>query len=351
MEANQFVITTLSENPEYFEEVIALIEEEFHYSANHCFEIDFAPLVNPLNFENCYFYLDKETNQVAAHLAISYRTLIKDEHALKIGLIGGIATRKNYKKKNLFRNLMNHVLEISKQEIALYILWSDIEGLYEKFNFYRSGGLIETGKSNFSTSPRPIGFEKTYFPKLSESDFKQITYLYKNFNEQYFFTIKREENDWSIIKEMTSVDLYIKRNAEGLITKYFCVNKGRDLTDIIHEVSALNLNEFKKLLKLISPFKTWLPETEQDKLRNNEFFYTAFYKLGSIHLLNTFLSKISQNEVKIILLNQNQVQFSYKNKLFDASPKDFLQYLFGPKPLDEFTHYRLSLYIAGTDSV
>ena len=76
-----------------------------------------------------------------------------------------------------------------------------------------------------------------------------------------------------------------------------------------------------------------------------------FYKLGSIHLLNTFLSKISQNEVKIILLNQNQVQFSYKNKLFDASPKDFLQYLFGPKPLDEFTHYRLSLYIAGTDSV
>ena len=351
MEDNQYVLTTLSENPEYFEEVISLIEEEFHYIAKYSYEIDFAPLVNPLNFENCFFYLDKETNQVAAHLAISFRSLIKDKQQLKIGLIGGIATKKNHKKKNLFKNLMNHVLDISKDNVALYILWSDIEGLYEKFNFYRTGGLIETGKSNFSTSPRLIGFEKTLFSNLSDNDFEQITNLYKSFNEKYFFTIKREEKEWSIVKEMNSIDLYFKRNAEGLISKYFCVNKGRDLTDIIHEVSALNLNEYKKLLQQISQYKTWLPETEQNLVNSKEFFYTAFYKLGNLQLLNHFLKNITDEELQIITLNQNEIQFSFKDKLFDTHVKDFLQYVFGPKPLEEFTNYRLSIYIAGTDSV
>ena len=58
MTVNNFVLTTLSSNPEYFEEVIRLIEEEFHYSENQSFEMDFSPLVDPLNFENCFLYID-----------------------------------------------------------------------------------------------------------------------------------------------------------------------------------------------------------------------------------------------------------------------------------------------------
>ena len=351
MTLNNFALTTLSQNPEYFEEVISLIEEEFHYSEEYSYEKDFAPLVDPLNFENCYFYIDRDTNTVAAHLAICIRTLINADVEIKVALIGGIVTHKKYRGKNLFKNLMNHVIQNHLDEVALFILWSDLEGLYEKFSFYRTGGLIETGKRNFSASERPSGYEKTKFSLLSDKEFKTIVKLYHSFNEKHFFTVKREDKDWSIIRDMNSIDLYVKRNSANEIERYFCLNKGRDLSNIIHEVSCRKIEDFKSLLKELENFKVWLPETEVENTFNKEIFYTAFMKIGSMKLLNEFLKKISNNELVITKLEVELVSFLFKGKSYDVSAKDFLQYLFGPKPLEEFSSYKLSLYIAGTDSI
>lgn len=348
---NNFVLTTLSDNPEYFEEVIHLIEEEFHYSTLHHYEIDFAPLVDPLNFENCYLYIDQETNAVAAHLAVCRRILIKNNCELKIALIGGIATRKNFRGKNLFKSLMSHAIEKHNNNVGLFILWSELENFYEKFSFYRTGGLIETGKRNFSASERPSGYEKTKFSSLSDKEFNSIVELYTSFNEQNFFTIKREDKDWSIIREMSSIDLFVKKNHAGEIEKYFCVNKGKDLTNIIHEVSCKSSTNFSTLLKDLENFKLWLPETEGSKFMSSEIFYTAFLKLGSTELINNFLKEITRDELKILKSDNEQIEFSFKGKEFQATHKDFLQYLFGPKPLVEFEPYKLSLYITGTDSV
>ena len=351
MNTNNFALTTLSSNPEYFEDVIRLIEEEFHYNSDHQYEKDFAPLVNPLNFENCYLYIDRESNTVAAHLAVCLRTMIKEETEIKVALIGGIVTNKKYRGKNLFKNLMDHSLLQYKDKAALFILWSDLENLYEKFNFHRTGGLIETGVRNFSSSERPGGYEKTKFSSLSEKDFESITNLYKNFNEKFFFTMKRDNKDWSIIREMSSIDLYVKRNIMGHIEKYFCINKGRDLTNIIHEISCLNQHEYLQLISELENYKIWLPETEESKLSSREIFYTAFIKLGSIVKLNKFVEKISNGELKILKNENSLVEFTFKNEDFKASEKDFLQYLFGPKPLEEFARFGLSMYIAGCDSI
>jgi predicted acetyltransferase len=351
MSSNNFALTTLSQNPEYFEEVISLIEEEFHYSDAHSYEKDFAPLVDPLNFENCYFYIDRDSNTVAAHLAVCIRTLVKNDAEVKVALIGGIVTNKKYRGKNLFKNLMNHAIQTYSKEVALFILWSDLEGLYEKFSFYRTGGLIESGKKNFSSSERPMGYEKTTFSVLSEREFKSVILLYHSFNEKYFFTVKREDKDWSIIREMNSVDLYIKKNAQNEIEKYFCINKGRDLSNIIYEISCRNMEEYQSLIRNLEVFKMWLPETEIDKLSNKEMFYTAFIKLGGVNLLNKFLNKISSNELKITKMEDDFVEFCFKKQTYNVTSRDFLQYLFGPKPIEEFQGYKLSLYVSGLDSI
>ncbi|RPJ76379.1 MAG: GNAT family N-acetyltransferase, partial [Alphaproteobacteria bacterium] len=231
MTSNNFALTTLAQNPEYFEEVIGLIEEGFHYNESFHYEKDFAPLVDPLNFENCFLYIDKETNTVAAHLAVCIRTLVKDEIETQVALVGGIVTSKKHRGKKLFGNLMNHALSTYENKVSLYILWSDLEVIYEKFFFYRTGGIIETGKGNLSSSEKPAGYGKTKFASLTEKDFDRVRFLYQTFNEKYFFTLKRGERDWAIIKDMNSIDLYIKKNHLGEIIKYFCINKGRDLTN------------------------------------------------------------------------------------------------------------------------
>lgn len=353
MNSNNLVLTTLSQNPEYFEEVISLIEEEFHYSDEHSYEKDFAPLVHPSNFENCFLYVDRDSNAVAAHLAVCIRILVKADVEIKIALIGGIVTNKKYRGKNLFTELMDHSIRTHHHNVALFILWSDLEGLYEKFYFYRASGLIESGKKSFSASERPGGYEKTTFSLLNDKEFNSIVHLYHSFNEKYFFTIKREDKDWSIIRDMNSIDLYVKKNTLNEIERYFCVNKGQDLSNIIHEISCSNRDDdYFQLLKEIESFTIWLPETEIKNMKNNkEIFYNAFIKLGSMTILNEFLKKISNEKLKIIKMDEDFIVFQFLEKDYEATSKDFLQYLFGPKPLEEFASYGLSLFIAGADSV
>lgn len=349
---NNFVLTTLARNPEYFEDVISLIEEEFHYHDQQHFEKDFAPLVDPINFENCYLYIDKESNSVVAHLAVCLRTMIKSNVEIKVALIGGIVTNKKHRGKNFFKQLMDHALLEYKEKVGLFILWSELENLYEKFYFYRAGGLIETGKKNINDGQRAPGFFKTKFTELSDDDFNSIVNLYTTFNQRKYFTLKREDKDWSIIREMDTIDLFVKRNSTDKIESYFCVNKGRDLTNIVHEISCFSENYYSPFLKQLESFKLWLPETEASQvMHGHDIFYTAFLKLADIQHLNLFLINISKGELEIISIENENVSFIYKGKKTEVSQKDFLQYLFGPTPLLEFKIYGLSMYIAGADSI
>lgn len=345
-----FTITTLSKNPEYFDEVISLIEREFHYSGDLSYSKDFALLMDTLNFENCYLYVDDETNKVVSHLAVSPRIMIKNNSLLNVALIGGIATVKEFRGRDLFKGLMNHALAIHSAHCGLFILWSEITGLYEKFSFHLSGGLIETGHAVFSTNDRPIGFIKTTFQDLSMKDLEAIKEIYSNFNQKYFFTVIREEKEWSIIKNMNSIDLYLKKNQEGEIEQYFCVNKGRDLTNIIHEVGC-HPDQYMNMMKALQKFKTWLPESELLLSTSKEIFFTAFIRLGNFELLKGFLNNVSSAELELYSVTGDMISFRYGDLEHQATHKDFMQYLFGPRPLKELEKLSLSLYIPGTDSI
>ena len=351
MNSTSFALTTLSQNPEFFEETIALIEREFHYDHQQNFEVDFAPLMNPLNFENCFLLIDEQSNQVAAHLAVCERIAIKNGVRTPIAIIGGIVTDKKYRGQKLFKQLMDHALNLFSSRVSLFVLWSEIENLYEKFGFIRAGGLIETGKGIFSTNDRPLGYEKTSFDQLSSEDFQHIIELYRDFNQTHFFTLTREDKDWSIIKEMKSIDVYIKRNLEGIIVKYFCVNKGRDLTSIIHEISASSESEFHSLLKDIERFKLWMPESENNRFRSQEIFFTAFIKMGSEKLLGDFLNEVTKGELNIQKKENQTVHFIFQSNSLQALESEFIQYIFGPRAIEEFSGYQLSPYICGADSI
>ena len=350
MNKNSFTLTTLSENPEYFEEVITLIEKEFHYNSNQTYAKDFALLMDPLNFDNCYLYVDQESNKVVSHLAVCPRIMIKNNSTINIALIGGIATDASFRGRDLFKNLMNHALNIHSQHCGLFILWSEITGLYEKFSFHLSGGLIETGHAVFSANDRPVGFTKTSFKDLSAKDFDCIQKIYRDFNQKYFFTVIREEKEWSIIREMDSIDLYLKKNEAGIIEQYFCINKGHDLTNIIHEVGCLP-DQYLQMMKALQKYRTWLPESELALSSNKDIFFTAFIRLGNFNVLKEFLRSISDGQLELYEMTGDLISFRFGAIEHQSSHKDFLQYLFGPRPLKEFEDLMLSPYIPGTDSI
>jgi hypothetical protein len=350
MNKNSFTLTTLSENPEYFEEVTTLIEKEFHYNSPLSYAKDFALLMDPLNFDNCYLYIDQATNKVVSHLAVCNRLMIKNNNTINVSLIGGIATDVDFRGRDLFKNLMNHALSIHAQESGLFILWSEITGLYEKFSFHLSGGLIETGHTIFSSNDRPMGFTKTSFRELSIKDFDSIQKIYSDFNQNYFFTVIRDEKEWSIIREMDSIDLYIKKNEDGGIEQYFCVNKGRDLTNVIHEIGCLP-DQYLQMMKSLQKYRTWLPESELALSPNKDIFFTAFIRLGNFEVLKKFLNSVSEGQLELYEITGDLISFRFGTLEHQSSHKDFLQYLFGPRPLKEFEALLLSPYIPGTDSI
>lgn len=345
-----FEISTLAENPECFNEVMRLIEKEFQYTSDHSFLTDFSPLLNPLNHENCFFVIDTNQNRVVSHLALCPRAMIKNNLLLDVAFIGGIATDSEFRNKGLFKMLMTYVLEKNVGVFALYILWSDITGLYEKFNFYLAGGTVETGTSLLTNSENPDGFHKTKFNLIDENEFEEIKHLYKEFNEKKFFTVKREEKDWSLIKSMSSVDLYIKKDPDGKIIQYFCINKGKDLTDIIYEIGCLK-ETYLPLIKKISRYKLWLPEEEKNISDFQNIFFTAFIKLGDPNKLNAFFHKLLKEKLNITNFDEERINFHFKNEDYNLSQQDFLTALFGPNPILEFSEFNLSPYISGLDSI
>jgi predicted acetyltransferase len=352
MDHSTYTLSTLAEHPDYYDDVIKLIEEEFQYSELFSFAVDFAPLVNPNNFENCIIIIHLDSQKVVAHLGVLPRTMIKNNILLPVLMIGGIVTHKSHRGKQLFRTLMNHVCELYQNKIALAFLWSELTDLYEKFSFTRAGGIIETGKGVITNDKIPNGFIKTNFSKLSPKELNEIKNIYFNFNQQYFFTLTRDAQDWSIIQNMSSIDLYIKKSpAEDKIESYFCYGKGKDLTCIIHELGTEKDN-YNELINSLSSFKTWLPETEKIFFINKQILFSSFIKILNRKILHDFLYSYTQTDLAILSFHQQtDIELSYQGDTFQLTEKDFIEGLFGPNPLEEFEALGLSPYIAGTDSI
>ncbi len=350
MDKSQYIISTLAEHPDYFNDVIKLIDNEFRYSEPFSFATDFAPLVHPHNFANSFIAIEQSSQNVVAHLGTLPRILIKNKSELPILMIGGIVTEKEHRNKNIFKELMQHAFSVHQNNIALVFLWSELNDIYEKFSFYRAGGIIETGKGVITSDKTPEGFIKTKFSQLSEEEFSEIKNLYRTFNERYFFTLKRSSLDWSIIHEMNSIDLFIKKSeTDGKVESYFCYGKGKDLTCIIHELSTSKEN-YEELISTLASFKTWLPETEMKFFINKDVLYSSFVKILNRNLLNNFLYTYTGSELTLLTF-EGELEFTFKGSNYKLSEKEFTEGLLGPNPLAEFVEFGLSPYFTGTDSI
>lgn len=243
----------LASHPHFYNYVLQLIEKNFQYKEPFHFECDFYPLLTKSNHTHNHLLLDGE--KLVGHIGVCLR----EWGDLKVAFIGGIAVDERYQKQGHFKTLMNHVLSLYQNECETFILWSDLHSMYEKFGFVAHEGLIQTGELAFE---KPNLYEESTWKKLDTNEWEQIKSLYENMSKN-FVTLKRQVRDWENIAQMSSTRLFLKRNANGKILGYFCVGKGQDLTDIIHEI-AFESEEVKlRLYKTLGRFKLWLPESEK----------------------------------------------------------------------------------------
>lgn len=341
---SKYIQSTLAQLPDYFNETLELIEKEFKYPSHHKFLTDFYPLMGPLNHHNCHILLDG--NKVIGHIALKERTLSYKDNKTKVALIGAIALDEKYQQQGNFTPFFKNIIKKYSKNNSLLLLWSDLKPLYNRFNFYEAGGVIQTGKKMLLDESLPDNWKKKDIKSLSDNELSEIKKLYNN---QDYLTLSRNDNDWDLIKEITSSSLYIKE-VNGTIQSYFIKDKGNDLGGIIHEFSCKNNDVISEIEELID-FQLWLPEKYNSTFNKKDIFYSSFIHISNKDLFSKFLQEITNGSLTIDKLDGEKISITFNNASFDFNTEEFLTGLFGPNPIEEFSQLIPSIFIAGVDSI
>ena len=332
--------TTLSQLPKLFDETNDLIEKSLDYPPTENFWIDFYPVMNPANFKNNHILYDQE---VMAHVGVNFREIICHDNILPVGLLGGVAVKNAYRGKGFLKKLLNDIFIKHEKEVGLFILWSNLEQLYEKFNFFPAGAFLDGSLKG----DIPGIYTRTKFKYLNSADFKKIQRIYSEVLCKEYFTFKRSHINWQLIKKIDSTELFISRDERGEINSYFCKGKGGDLKGVIHEVGYLKENK-EQVLDLLGSQRLWLPSLGRESESLN---FLGLFRIGNPQILSDFLEKRSGGDLKILEMIKNDVIFEFKNRTHSAPARDFLQYIFGPFPPKEFKDIACTLFFSGLDSI
>ncbi|MCY4524799.1 MAG: hypothetical protein OXB84_08675, partial [Halobacteriovoraceae bacterium] len=163
-------------------------------------------------------------------------------------------------------------------------------------------------------------------------------------------TFSRDESTWKLIKKIDSINLYLKKNDKKRIVSYFCVGKGQDLNNIIHELAYEP--KYENVIDQLLPFKLWLSQKKFNKGSSSSLLnYIALFKIGHHDYFKELVIYWSKGRVVIKNISEQDILFLYDNNEYKISPKDFLTDLFGYPPIKEFEKFGKPLYLSGIDSV
>ena len=352
-EKQAYTTTTLKQNPEYYKEVVSLIEEALGYSERNRFDIDFAPLMDRENWANLHLIIDVEKNMPIAHVGVCIRNMGKGQktESVPVAFIGGVAVHKNYRKQGHFSSLMKKVVEIHREQVSLLLLWSEQTELYYKFGFKPVfGQMVNLSDKNTHDELVSLGYIKARYKDLDEDQKSQIQALFVGSVQQKYFTTKRSPKDWSIIENISSTSLYLKQNNDGKISTYIAVGKGQDLQGAIHEVAYLPETK-NQLIKDIKGLTCWLPEYIAEEFDNPQINYMALGMIGDTHMFSNLVRQASSGRVKLGWVRNGSASISFDGESYIFTLPDLFEHLFGPFPATELREIVSPFFISGWDSV
>lgn len=334
-------IKTLKQVPHLKEKTLQLIENSFGYTTPHAFAVDFAPLIDESNLQNC-FILESEEEKVIAHIGVREVSLNINEHEHRVAMLGGIAVNENERGKGYYQQMMSYILADKRDEVAFFLLWSDQEELYKKFGFHLCGQQYELTQKGEGS-----GFEKTKYHLLAQKEKEDIHSLYLNSFCTNYLSVSRDTKNWEILNHLSSADLYIRRKGKK-ISDYFFMNKGQDLTGIIYEYASSAA--LKELLQEIRSYgKVWsaIPVEEEMSSQFQFFLSPADSKLFAAFIDDFTLGKFNLRAINLI---KNEAFFDFNGETLALSIEEFLRGTLGPGAFEELGVLK-PLFMSGLDSI
>jgi predicted N-acetyltransferase YhbS len=323
--------TNLKESPDFVQKTYKLIETAFEYTEKNSFGVDFYPLMNEENHSHCFICI--EDGEVIAHIGVLNRHFNLNGKKVNISMYGGIAVHEDFRGRGIFKKLFNNIQETYKDSV-LHLLWSEKLELYEKYNFHPCVDLYEYQKEKYS---HLFDISQTKIDELTKEELEKITELYNSANE---FRISRNKKHWEELSKITSVDLYLIKK-DGRIVNYFIMNKGQDLSGIVHEYGIIDDN----YLRVFRSFgNVWTPFNNGASSVN---MFATILKVGDTKSFIKFIK--SYTNIEISNISKDSIIFNYLECEHQFSQAEFLQGVFGP---GRFKELKIPpLFVSGLDSI
>lgn len=189
-------------------------------------------------------------------------------------------------------------------------------------------------------------FLKTTFSNLNENEIKSIKDLYNNSFAKTYLTIERNEIDWKLIEQMTSADLFIRKEND-IIQDYYFMNKGQDLPGIIYEYGSRS--DLTLLIEEISSYgKVWLG---RDLITGEHLQFQFFMAPGDLRTFTNFIFNLTDEKFKIRNINpmKQEVFFDFNDETLSLELPEFLKGVFGPGIFEEIEVK--PFFLSGLDSI
>lgn len=345
-ELSNLKVSTLEQMPHKKEQTLHLIESSFQYKDGHNFATDFAPLMHKDNHANNFILLDQTTEQVIGHIGSLSKILSFNKLNIDTCFLGGICIHTDYQGMGLFKYFFEFIIHRIKSQYTLFSLWTGSPQLYLRFGFHLCGEQFEYVIAPNNTSNT---FNANKLINLSTEDFNRVKYLYQKNNElNNLIAPIRTDEEWKIIRSMTSTQLFIKRNQSGEISEYYFLGKGEDLKGVIHEGNIVDLAEIHTDQTEI---KYWSPT--DSFAAKSQLQFTCLMRIANKDKFTQFINQITNGKVitKFIDISENKVELLFDGEVIEIGINDLLTGIFGPNKFSEFQDVLGSLYISGLDSI
>lgn len=323
-------LSNLQAAPDQFLNTISLIESSFGYEKGNSFSVDFYPLVQPANRQNCWILYEdnSHSNKVVAHTGVLKREFELGGKRYPVLFVGGVAVDPKHRGQGLSKRLLQHIFSTYPQQ-AMYILWSEKVEMYNKYGFEACVELHEHPKVLGNSS-----FKELSFSELTKDKLNAIQSLYQNSLE---LRPSRSHEDWETIIKVRSSKLFIKEK-DGEVINYFFMNKGQDLQGVIHEYG--NLQDFEEIS---THGRLW----SSNPTGNSTALYACLAKIGDQGLFTDFIYELSGILIQEI---SQHISFEFQGQSHSLPSKEFMLGLFGPGRFQELAAVK-KLFIPGLDSI
>ncbi len=317
-------VKTLKEMPNKLNECVSLIESAFNYNDTYSYKEDFSLLLQEENYENCFFIM--EEGEVRATLFTLPRVLEYKDIDIPVLFLGGISVRDDRRGAGVFKSLLETIILLNG-DYAFYLLWSDLSQLYEKFSFYEFGLIEEIDLSD----------KENHLKEFEPTDTGLFVESYLHLKDKYLVP-KRTDKDWyNLLFDCKSIQILEDRQKH-----FYFVNKGMDLQGICHEHHPIDSPP-------LNGFINWRL-TDKPK-QGNPLRYMGFMRMGNIQHIDRLLRFTSNERLKVDHYNDGLVTVMFDGEKYELQEKDFIQGLWGPGRIEEWTELMPHILIHGYDSI